>query len=173
MHILKLCVLGDGAVGKTSMIIRHVDKRFIEEYKPTIGFDIALKTIKIQEEGIEAELLIWDLAGQTIFETIREEYLQGTNGALLLFDLTQKATFDHIRAWLKELITFAGDVPFILVGNKADLTDQRVISEEEGKKLATELKAIEYIETSAKTGVQVEAAFEKIIKTIIHRLRNK
>ena len=171
MHILKLCVLGDGAVGKTSIIIRHVDKRFEEEYKPTIGFDIALKTVKIQEEGIEAELLVWDIAGQAIFEKIREEYLQGTNGALILFDLTRKETFDNVKAWLKELTTFAGEVPFVLAGNKSDLTDKRDVSEEDGKKLAEELNGIEYIETSAKTGEKVEDAFQKIIKTIIHKIK--
>ena len=167
MHILKLCVLGDGAVGKTSIIIQHVDKRFDEEYKPTIGFDIALKTMKIQEEGIEAELLIWDIAGQAIFEKIREEYLQGTNGALVLFDLTRKETLDHVKDWLRELTTYAGKVPFVLVGNKLDLSNERAVSEEEGKNMAAETEALEYIETSAKTGDKVEAAFEKIIKTIL------
>ncbi|MHA1650551.1 MAG: GTP-binding protein [Candidatus Helarchaeota archaeon] len=171
MHILKLCVLGDGAVGKTSLIIQHVDKRFEEEYKPTIGFDIALKTMKIQEEGIEAELLIWDIAGQAIFEKIREEYLQGTNGAMILFDLTRKETLDHVKDWLHELINYAGKVPFIVIGNKADLADERKVSEEEGKTLAKEIGAIEYIETSAKTGEKVEDAFEKIIKAIMKSLK--
>lgn len=169
MHILKLCVLGDGAVGKTSIIIQHVDKRFEEDYKPTIGFDIALKTMKIKESGIEAELLIWDIAGQAIFEKIREEYLQGTNGALVLYDLTRKETFDHVKDWLNELTTYAGKVPYVLVGNKSDLS--RVISEEEGKKLAEETEAIDYIETSAKTGAKVEDAFEKIIKSILEKVK--
>ncbi|NVM54167.1 MAG: GTP-binding protein [Candidatus Helarchaeota archaeon] len=171
MHILKLCVLGDGAVGKTSLIIRHVDKRFEEDYKPTIGFDIALKTMKVEEGGIEAELLIWDIAGQAIFEKIREEYLQGTNGALILFDLTRKETYDHVKDWLKELTTFAGKVPFAIIGNKSDLSDQRVISEEDGNKITEELEGLEYIETSAKTGEQVEQAFENIIKEILGTLK--
>jgi small GTP-binding protein len=172
MHILKLCVLGDGAVGKTSLIIRHVDKRFVTEYKPTIGFDIALKTMKIQESGVSAELLIWDIAGQAIFEKIREEYLQGTNAAMVVFDLTRKETFDHVKDWLKELTTFAGKVPFVLVGNKADLAEKKV-TEEEGKKYAQELGAIDYIETSAKTGQKVEDAFEKIIKNVVETLAKK
>lgn len=171
MHILKLCVLGDGAVGKTSIIIRHVDKRFEEEYKPTIGFDIALKTMKIEEGGIEAELLIWDIAGQAIFEKIREEYLQGTNGALILFDLTNKETLDHVEDWVHELTKFAGKVPFVVVGNKADLSDQRAVSEDDGKKRAEELEGVDYIETSAKTGDKVENAFEKIIKEILGTLK--
>ncbi len=171
MHILKLCVLGDGAVGKTSIIIQHVDKRFESDYKPTIGFDIALKTMKVQDEGIEAELLIWDIAGQAIFEKIREEYLQGTNGALILFDLTRKETFDHVKDWLRELTNFAGKVPFVLVGNKLDLADQRAVSEDEGKSMADGTGAIEYIETSAKTGDRVEAAFENIIKSILQQLK--
>ncbi|MHA1359944.1 MAG: Rab family GTPase [Candidatus Helarchaeota archaeon] len=164
-------MLGDSAVGKTSIIIRHVDRRFDENYKPTIGFDIALKTMKIQEEGIDAELLIWDIAGQAIFERIREEYLQGTNGAMILFDLTRKETFDHVKDWLAELTKFAGKVPFVLVGNKADLVDKRVVSEEQGRAMADETGAIEYIETSAKTGDNVEAAFEKIIKTIVQQFK--
>jgi len=167
MHILKLCVLGDGAVGKTSLIIRHVDKRFVTEYKPTIGFDIALKTMKIEEGGVSAELLIWDIAGQAIFEKIREEYLQGTNAAMIVFDLTRKETYDHVKDWLRELNTYAGKVPFILVGNKSDLASKKVVSEEVGKKYAKTLGAIEYIETSAKTGQKVEDAFEKIIKKVI------
>ncbi|MHA1265870.1 MAG: GTP-binding protein [Candidatus Helarchaeota archaeon] len=171
MHILKLCVLGDGAVGKTSLIIRHVDKRFEEEYKPTIGFDIALKTMKIEEDGLEAELLIWDIAGQAIFEKIREEYLQGTNGALILFDITRKETYDHVRDWVRELTAFAGKVPFIIVGNKVDLENQRNVSTEEGHDLVKELDGIEYIETSAKTGDKVEEAFEKIIKKILGTLK--
>jgi len=171
MHILKLCVLGDGAVGKTSLIIRHVDKRFEEEYKPTIGFDIALKTMKVEEGGIEAELLIWDIAGQAIFEKIREEYLQGTNGALILFDLTRKETYEHLKDWVRELTAFAGQVPFIVVGNKADLSEERAVSEEEGKKIIEELGATDYIETSAKTGEKVEGAFETIIKEILGTLK--
>jgi len=173
MHILKLCVLGDGAVGKTSLIIRHVDKRFVTEYKPTIGFDIALKTMKIQEEGISAELLIWDIAGQAIFEKIREEYLQGTNAAMIIFDLTRQETYDHVKDWLRELNTYAGKVPFVLVGNKADLASKKVISDEVGKKYAKTLGAIDYIETSAKTGQKVEDAFEKIIKNVIETLSKK
>ena len=171
MHILKLCVLGDGAVGKTSLIIRHVDKRFEEEYKPTIGFDIALKTMKVEEGGMEAELLIWDIAGQAIFEKIREEYLQGTNGALILFDLTRKETHEHLKDWVRELTAFAGQVPFIVVGNKADLSEERAVSEEEGKKIVEELGATDYIETSAKTGEKVEGAFETIIKEILGTLK--
>ncbi len=167
MHILKLCILGDGAVGKTSIIMQHVDKRFEEEYKPTIGFDIALKTMKIHEKGIDAELLIWDIAGQAIFEKIREEYLQGTNGAIVMFDLTRPETLEHVKDWLRELVTFAGKVPFILIGNKADLTDQRAVSEEEGKAVAEEAGALGYLETSAKTGDNVEDAFEDIIKAIV------
>jgi len=171
MHILKLCVLGAGAVGKTSLIIRHVDKRFEEEYKPTIGFDIALKTMKVEEGGMEAELLIWDIAGQAIFEKIREEYLQGTNGALILFDLTRKETHESLKDWVRELTAFAGQVPFIVVGNKADLSEERAVSEEAGRKASEELGATDYIETSAKTGEKVEGAFETIIKEILGTLK--
>ncbi|MHA1145828.1 MAG: GTP-binding protein [Candidatus Helarchaeota archaeon] len=155
---LKAVLIGDGGVGKTSLLIRHVDKKFSTDYKPTLGFDISLKTITVQENQVE--LLIWDVAGQSIFKEIRQSYLEGSHCALLVYDITNHETFDNTGLWLKELKKYAGEVPFILVGNKIDLQDKRLISAESGEEKAKELGAVGFFETSAKNGDKVDDAFE-------------
>ncbi|MHA1298793.1 MAG: Rab family GTPase [Candidatus Helarchaeota archaeon] len=162
---LKATIIGDGGVGKTSLIIRHVDKKFEQEYKPTLGFDISLKTVSL--EGISAELLIWDIGGQAIFKEIRESYLEGSHCSFLVFDLTRKETFDNIKNWLVELKRFAGDIPFILIGNKNDLESERKVSKEEIEEKAKLIGATGYFETSAKTGENVDNAFKKLTEASI------
>ena len=162
---LKAVVIGDGGVGKTSLIVRHVDNRFEEEYKPTLGFDISLKTVSIEEAS--AELLVWDIGGQAIFKDIRESYLEGSHCCFLVFDLTNKESFDNIENWLKELQTFAGDIPYMLVGNKNDLKAKRIVKKDDAEALAKKIGASGYFETSAKTGEGVDKAFEELTKASI------
>ena len=168
---LKGVVIGDGGVGKTSLIIRHVDKAFQTDYKPTLGFDISLKTISVEE--FQAELLIWDIGGQAIFKEIRESYLEGSHCCLLVYDLTKEESFNNIENWLSELKKFTGDVPFILVGNKLDLEKNRAIPKDKGEAKAKELGAVTFYETSAKTGSEVDKAFEELTKASIDFFKKK
>ena len=168
---LKGVVIGDGGVGKTSLIIRHVDKAFESDYKPTLGFDISLKTISVAE--FQAELLIWDIGGQAIFKEIRESYLEGSHCCLVVYDLTNKESFEHLETWLSELKKFTGEVPFILVGNKLDLEKDRAVPREQGEARAKELGAVNFYETSAKTGTEVDKAFEELTKASIEYFKKK
>ena len=168
---LKGVVIGDGGVGKTSLIIRHVDKAFQTDYKPTLGFDISLKTIMVEE--FQAELLIWDIGGQAIFKEIRESYLEGSHCCLLVYDMTNEESFKNLETWLAELKKFTGDVPFILVGNKLDLEKQRVISREKGEAKSKELGAVTFYETSAKNGTEVDKAFEDLTKASIEYFKKQ
>ena len=168
---LKGVVIGDGSVGKTSLIIRHVDKAFETDYKPTLGFDISLKTITIEET--EAELLIWDIGGQAIFKEIRESYLEGAHCALLVYDLTKQETFDNLGTWLGELKKFTGNIPFILLGNKLDLEKDRTVPKEKGEEEAKKIGAINFYETSAKSGTAVDDAFEEVAKASVEYFKNK
>ena len=166
---LKAVVIGDGGVGKTSLIIRHVDKKFDESYKPTLGFDISLKTVPLEKSS--AELLIWDIGGQAIFKEIRESYLEGSHCCLLVFDLTKKESFNNIENWLNELKRFAGEIPFILIGNKNDLKDERIVSKDEMEAKVKKIGALTYYETSAKSGKGVNEAFKKLTEESIAYFR--
>ncbi|MFX1298918.1 MAG: Rab family GTPase [Promethearchaeota archaeon] len=169
-RVYKLVMLGDEAVGKTSLILQHTEHIFNQNYKMTIGTDISAKLVEIEKEGTKTNvyLIIWDIGGQDKYRILRESYLRGAAGALLVFDITNKITYSHIYNWFDESKKYIGkEVPIILLGNKEDLFDKRVVTTEEGEKLAKKLN-IEFLETSAKTGKNVEVAFNKIVDAILN-----
>ena len=168
-RVYKLVMLGDEAVGKTSLIVQHTEHRFDANYKMTIGTDISAKLVEIEEEGTKKTvyLIIWDIGGQEKYRILRESYLRGASGALLVFDLTNKNSWAHIYEWKEEAEKFCGQaIPMILLGNKYDLTNARTVKSDEGEKLAKELN-ITYLETSAKSGHNVDVAFNKIVELIL------
>ncbi len=168
--VYKLVMLGDEAVGKTSLIIQHTEHKFSESYKMTIGTDISAKLIEVEEiKGTTTNvyLIIWDIGGQEKYRILRESYLRGASGALLVFDVTNKRSFMNIYEWVEEVKKFCGNnIPMILLGNKDDLKAERAVQKAEGNKLAKELN-IEYYDTSAKSGSNVDKAFNSIVKLIL------
>ena len=168
--VYKLVMLGDEAVGKTSLIIQHTEHKFSESYKMTIGTDISAKLIQAEEQkGTKTNvyLIIWDIGGQEKYRILRESYLRGASGALLVFDLTSKNSFHAIYNWVDETKKFCGgEIPMLLLGNKVDLTKDRTVKTTEGEKMAKEL-GITYYETSAKDGSNVNKAFNNIVKLIL------
>ena len=166
-YVFKIVVIGDGAVGKTSLIARFAEKTFKAEYKPTLGTNIIIKELQIESNSIK--LLLWDIAGQAKWRDVRHLYYRGAQGCIVVYDVTRPATFDSVPEWYKDLIKFSGAVPRILLANKVDLTDIRKIQQEDGLKMAEEMAA-EYYETSAKDGTQVNEAFEKISELILQKI---
>ncbi|MFX1452704.1 MAG: GTP-binding protein, partial [Promethearchaeota archaeon] len=160
----KVLLLGDGAVGKTSTIQRFIRSKFAAEYKLTVGLDIMTKDIEL-DDGFLATLSIWDLGGQERFSFIRPTFYKGVNGALLIYDITRLDTFNSIKVWVSDLLKYAGPTPIVLLGNKVDLTDARVVSTEMGTKLSKELNC-PFFETSAKTGENIDTAFTTLIKSV-------
>jgi Ras-related protein Rab-11A len=167
--VLKIAILGDTAVGKTSLVNQFVDNTFKEDYGPTIGADILKKDIVIPEFNSTAKLVLWDIAGQTQYEKERPEYYEGCSGALLVYDITRHSSYESIaEKWLKDYKNYVPkDQIYILIGNKNDLEDQRGVKKDDGEKMAKEIQAIEFIETSAKFDVNVDKAFVRLAKAII------
>lgn len=165
-YVFKIVVLGDGAVGKTSLIARFAEKTFKSEYKPTLGTNIIIKELKTGNNSIK--LLLWDIAGQAKWADVRHLYYRGAQGCIIVYDVTRPLSFESVPIWYKDLIKFSGEIPRILLANKVDLTDIRKIQKTDGLKKADEMKA-EYFETSAKDGTQVNEAFEKISELILQK----
>jgi len=167
-YIFKIVLIGPGAVGKTSLIQRFVHNKFSEKYELTIGVDFLTKTVEL-DRGV-TRLSIWDIGGQERFKFMRNRFYSGAGGAILVFDLSRSQTYKDIKKWLKEFRQFAGNnIPFILIGNKADLVEDigEVIKKSEAQKFAENERSI-YIETSAKTGDNVEEAFIQLVRIMVN-----
>jgi small GTP-binding protein len=168
-YVFKVVILGDSAVGKTSLINQFVEKSFQEDYKPTLGANIIRKDVNLDDINAKVRLIMWDLAGQEKYNVVRSMYYQGCVGALLVFDVTRYDTFDNIESkWLNDFKKYVKkEGVYVLVGNKKDLLNERVIIEEHGSELSKSINAIEYIETSAKYNENVEQAFKKLVYEIL------
>ncbi|CAI5498783.1 unnamed protein product [Closterium sp. Naga37s-1] len=154
---LKLLLIGDSAVGKSSLLLWFAEDSFSHTFISTIGVDFKTRTIDI--DGEQVKLSIWDTAGQERFRTITAAYYRGANGIVLVYDITSESSFNNIRGWIRNIEEHASEsVCKILVGNKADMEDRRVVTKDQGQQLANEFK-INFFETSAKADINVEEAF--------------
>jgi small GTP-binding protein len=162
----KIILAGDGAVGKTSLINRFITGSFTGDYKATIG--VAISSKQVITEDREVNLQIWDIAGQTLFRQFRKKFYTKAKGALLVFDLTVPKSLDNLHSWIEDIQEITGEIPFVLIGNKADLTELRaVLSEEINNFLKSQSKVSAYFNTSALTGTNVENAFIGLVTQII------
>jgi small GTP-binding protein len=132
----KICLLGETSVGKTSLVYRFIENKFREDYKSTLGVNILQKLLEIDDNSVSTN--IWDLGGQENFRRLRKLYLDGSMGALVIFDLTNRESFEKLGSWIKDFRGQRGEKPFCLIGNKADLKDQIVVTEEETRLLSKE-----------------------------------
>ena len=163
--VFKVIVLGTEAVGKTSLIDRFSQKSFNTEYKPTLGTNIIIK--ELAHEPYHFKFMLWDIAGQKKWNEVRHLYYKGAQGALLVFDVTRRPTYQDITTWNEDLANFSGDIPKVLVANKIDL--QKNVKDEESEDMAKKIDAKDLIYTSAKTGEAVDKAFVKIGLEIINK----
>lgn len=171
--IYKICVVGDGGVGKTSMVLRYCENTFKDNYIMTIGSNFSTKTVDLPDHPeLSVKLQIWDLAGQKHFSFVRPPFYRGATAIIFCMDLTRRSSFQNLPAWKEEVEKVVGPKPSILVGNKLDLIiseDKREVSTEEGKALMAELGAERYFEGSARTGLQVEDLFKEMVLIILRQ----
>ena len=161
-NALKIAITGDGAVGKTSLCKKLTQGCIPGSYDLTIGCEIHSQKLTLSSVNKTFSLVLWDLAGQERFESISDIFYKGTRGALVVFDLTSRGSFYDLSNWIRELRHSAPDVPFILVGNKAD-KKEREVSRQEAEEFAKSYGA-SYFETSAENGVNVETVFQQVTR---------
>ncbi|XP_016955526.1 ras-related protein Rab-26 isoform X2 [Drosophila biarmipes] len=165
----KVIMLGDSGVGKTSLLIRFRDGRYVPSYfLSTVGIDFRNKVVVV--DGTRVKLQIWDTAGQERFRSVTHAYYRDAHALLLLYDVTNKTTYDNIRAWLGEIREYAQeDVVIVLIGNKADCSgSERQVKREDGERLGREHN-VPFMETSAKTGLNVELSFTAVARQLKSR----
>ncbi len=168
-YCYKLIFCGDPQVGKTSTILRFTDKAFTNTL-PTIGVQISEKALTLKKEG-QVQFVLWDIGGQAKFMRMRKHFYLGTDGVFIVFDLTNLESFKSVSKWLQDIKNHLHhEFPGFILGNKSDLKSARKVSHAEALKLAKELK-LEYIETSAKTGQNVESAFTKMAEDLIKSIK--
>jgi len=169
---IKLLTLGDSGVGKTCLLLRYVNDMYSPSFMSTIGIDFKAKYV--EHDGKRIKLQIWDTAGQERFRTITNSYFKGCQGILLVFELTDRTTFNSISRWvdqIKDNTDPSSEINMILVGNKCDAPGRQV-SFEEGQHLATNLN-IPYIETSCKMDINVSNAFTQLVGDVYNRLKEE
>jgi small GTP-binding protein len=159
--------LGDSGVGKSCIILRYIENNFSTNLMNSIGVDFKLKNIELDNKKIK--LQIWDTAGQERFRTITTSYYKGAHAILIVFDITDRESFEHVRNWMADIDKFAKEgVLRILVGNKCDLENSRQVRKEEGNEIANKY-GIKYIETSAKETTNIEDLFISTAKNLLSK----
>ncbi|XP_033110088.1 ras-related protein Rab-10-like isoform X5 [Anneissia japonica] len=165
--LMRLLLLGDSTVGKSCLLLAMNEEEFPSNPGPTLGIDFKIKTVELN--GKKIKLQIWDTAGQERFHTITTSYYRGAMGIMLVYDITQEKTFDNIAKWLRNIQEHANeDVEKMLLGNKCDMDDKRMVSKERGESIARE-NGIKFMETSAKTNINVETAFMTLAEDILKK----
>ena len=166
-NIFKILTIGESGVGKTCILRRFVEDKFLKNHLATIGIDFKTKTLNINNQ--EIKLKIWDTAGQERFRNITTQYYKGADGIVLVYDVTDEASYEKIKDWMDQILsnTQQEEIGLVLLGNKCDM-EPRNVTEDQGKKMAEDLK-ISYFETSALTGQGIKEAFEQLTRDIMKK----
>jgi len=169
-HLFKLLIIGDSDVGKSSLLVRFADNTFSGNYITTIGVDFKIRTVEV--DGEKVKLQIWDTAGQERFRTITSTYYRGTHGVIVVYDVTSGESFANVKRWLHEIEQNCEVVNRILVGNKNDAPDRKVVLTEDAQRFADQMR-IQLFETSAKENINVEEMFMAITRQVLHTKKER
>ena len=166
-YLYKLIIVGDSFVGKTNIMSQYIRKEFSLNTKSTVGVEFGAKIIKIENKLIKAQ--IWDTAGEERYRSVTNAYYKGAKGAFVVYDITNKLSFESVEKWIQDLkINSDHNITLLLIGNKKDLEDKREVSKEEGEEKAKTF-GLGFIETSACTGENIDKAFETMLKEVFNK----
>ena len=164
-YVFKVLLLGDSTVGKTCFLMRFTENTFQEIHMSTIGLDYRFKKMPV-DNGKEATVQIWDTAGQDRFRAITKNYYKGAHGIILIYDVTNQKTFENVRNWVTQIRENASEKAIIyIVGNKIDDKQNKVVTKEDGEKMAKEFD-LKFFEASAKEDINIAPTFEALVKDI-------
>ena len=166
-YLFKLIIVGDTNVGKTNIMSKYIKDQFNITSKSTIGVEFGTKILEIDNKKVKAQ--IWDTAGQERYKSITSAYYKGAKGAFIVYDITNKSTFESVDKWIKDLNSYGDkNLTMLLIGNKSDLEDKRIINKEEGEEKAKSFE-LGFIETSAYNGDNIDRAFDIMLKEALKR----
>jgi small GTP-binding protein len=163
-YVFKITVIGDPAVGKTSLIKKYTQGSFQKDYIKTLGAQFSKYDEEIEEEN--CKLFFWDIAGQDEWSFMRGTFYKGSKAAIIVFSHTDEESFEHIPKWHDDITNFCGDIPIVIFGNKLDLVDEDNLNDKKVNKLVRKRDFLTYVKTSAKTGTGVYKGFQKIIRRL-------
>ncbi|CAH2051004.1 unnamed protein product, partial [Thlaspi arvense] len=170
-YLFKIVLIGDSGVGKSNILSRFTRNEFCLESKSTIGVEFATRTLQVEGKTVKAQ--IWDTAGQERYRAITSAYYRGAVGALLVYDITKRPTFENVQRWLRELRDHAdSNIVIMMAGNKADLNHLRAVPEQEAMLLA-EKEGLSFLETSALEAINIEKAFQTVLLEIYQIISRK
>ncbi|OMJ69201.1 hypothetical protein SteCoe_33141 [Stentor coeruleus] len=175
-HLLKVIILGDSAVGKTSLMNQYVNKRFSQQYKATIGADFLTKEVMIDDKLVT--LQIWDTAGQERFQSLGVAFYRGADCCVMVYDITSVKTFESLSSWKEEFLNQSNpkdpeNFPFVVLGNKLDKEPERKVPTAKAQQWCKSNGDIPFYETSAKEAVNVEDAFQAIAKKALSQVKDE
>ena len=167
-YLLKYIIVGDMAVGKSNILIRYIHGEFNKEYQATIGVEFGVKNINIRNKTYRIQ--IWDTAGQENFKSITKSYYKNSACSIIVYDITSRDSFNHVKSWIEDCKNTCPKTVFmVLVGNKIDLVDKRVVTKEEGEEFAEENNLL-FFETSALKGENIIELFENTADEIAKKI---
>ena len=167
-YLFKLILVGDSYVGKTNILSKYIKNEFNQNTKSTVGVEFGAKLLKIEDKIIKAQ--IWDTAGQERYKSITSAYYKGAKGAFIVYDITNRLTFESVDKWVQDLnLNSDKNITLLLIGNKMDLADKRVVSKEEGEEKAKSF-GLAFLETSALTGENIDKVFDYMLKEVYTKI---